>query len=392
MRWASAISRRSTLKAAGAECTQEVASRLGTTAPDLLLVFVSPHFAEAYLRLPEEVSRHLDPAVLLGCSGGGVIGGGHEVEHRPAVSMIAATLPGVHLTPFHLETGDLPDLDGPPDRWRDLVGVPADSDPSFVLLADPFSFEPEALLPGLDYAYPGAVKVGGLASGAGVPGGNALFLNDRHLLAGTVGVALSGNVEAATVVARGCRPIGEVMQVTRSEKNLIYELDGVEALAALQELIPTLDERDRRLVQVALHVGIVTDEFIERPGRGDFLIRNLVGADPDSGVIAVSQLVPEGSRIRFHLQDAASSAEDLRDMLSIFRQERGREFSGALFFSCLARGQGLYKRPNFDSSILRSYMGDLPTGGFFCNGEIGGVGGATHLHAYTASIGFFRPR
>lgn len=392
MRWVSALSRERPLEAAVAACAARVREELGGERPDLVLIFASHHFGDYYHELYGAVEEHLRPGVLLGCSGGGVIGGGEEVEQLPALSMVAASLPGVELTPFHLRSEDLPDLDGPPGSWHELVGANPASEPHFVLLADPFSFRPDLLLPGMDYAYPGAAKVGGLASGFQSPGMNSLFINESVLTEGTAGLALSGNIDVATVVAQGCRPIGEVMQVTRAEKNLIHDLDGTPALTALQEMLPDLDERDRKLVQFSLHVGVVMDEFVEEPGRGDFLIRNLVGADPTSGVIGISQAIPEGTRIQFHLQDDQSSAEDLRGMLEDFRARHGMDFSGSLFFSCLARGQGLYKRPNLDTGLLAEVLGEVPTAGFFCNSEIGAVGGSTHLHAYTASIGFFREK
>src|SRR5918992_2741954 len=165
MKWATTISRKASFEEAIRECAEDVARRLGPGPVSLMMAFVTPHFADYYPRLYELVTRYLEPETFLGCSGGGVIGGGEEIEREPAVTLISARLPDVRLTPFRV-SGPLPDLDGPPDAWESLVGVRAHDEPQFVLLADPFSGHPQTLLAGLDYAFPSSPKIGGLASGA----------------------------------------------------------------------------------------------------------------------------------------------------------------------------------------------------------------------------------
>ncbi len=393
MKWATAISRKTSFEDGLLECAEGVRERLGPGPVTLALAFVTPHFADFYGRLHEVLESSLGPETLLGCSAGGVIGGGEEVERLPAVTLTAARLPDVAVRPFHL-SGALPDLDDPPESWERLVGVKRDEEPQFVLLADPFTARPEALLAGLDYAFPDSPKIGGLASGATSPGLNALFLNDEVFDGGTVGVALSGDVVVDTVVAQGCRPVGELMRVTSCKGNILYELDGRPAFPVLEELFAGLEERDRELARTSLFLGVVMDEFKEEPGVGGFLIRNLLGIDPNSGALAVGEYLQEGMRVRFHLRDAIASAEDLHAMLTGYENtlQYKDAVSGALLFSCLGRGEHLYKRPNFDTGVFKKHLGDVPVGGFFCNGEIGPVGSTTFLHGYTSSFGIFRPR
>ena len=393
MKWATAISRRTNFEDALLECAGEVRERLGPGPVTLALAFVTPHFAEFYGGLHETMARSLGPGTLLGCSAGGVIGGGEEVEQLPAVTLVAARLPDVEVRPFHLD-GTLPDLDGPPESWEALVGAKRADEPQFVLLVDPFSARPEALLAGLDYAFPNSAKIGGLASGATSPGLNVLFLDGEIHNSGVVGLALVGNVVIDTVVAQGCRPVGQLMQVTGCRGNIIYELDGRPAFSAVEELFEKMDKRDRELAVRSLFLGVVMDEFKEEPEAGDFLIRNLIGIDPDGGAVAVGEHLQEGMRVRFHLRDAEASAGDLHDVLSCYERTMPKTdaVSGALLFSCLGRGERLYKQPNFDTGVFKQHLGDVPVGGFFCNGEIGPVGGATFLHGYTSSFGLFRPR
>src|SRR5918992_4311877 len=394
MKWATAISRKTVFEDALFECAGSVRGSLGPGPITLALTFVTPHFAQFHNRLHEVLMGSLGPETLLGCSGGGVIGGGEEAERLPAVTLTAARLPDVVVRPFHLDGGTLPDLDGPPDSWESLVGAERSEEPQFVLLADPFTSRPEALLAGLDYAFPGSAKIGGLASGGTSPGLNALFLDGEVHTSGIVGAALSGNVVVDTVVAQGCRPVGPLMQITNCNENILYELDGQTTLSALEELFAGLNERDRGLAQTSLFVGVVMDEFEEEPKAGDFLIRNLMGIDPKSGAVAVGEYLGEGMRVRFHLRDAEASAQDLHAVLTGYESTLPRkdEVSGALLFSCLGRGEHLYGRPNFDTGVFKQHLGDVPVGGFFCNGEIGPVGGTTFLHGYTSSFGLFRPR
>ena len=393
MKWATAISRKTVFEDALLECAEGVRESLGPGPVTLALAFITPHFAEFYGGLHETLRRSLDPGTLLGCSAGGVIGGGEEVEQLPAVTLVAARLPDVTVRPFHLD-GELPDLDGPPDSWERLMGVERHEEAQFVLLADPFTARPETLLAGLDYAFPGSAKIGGLASGATSPGLNALFLDGEVHNSGTVGVALSGDVIVDTVVAQGCRPVGELMQVTSCAGNMIYELDGRPAFSAIEELFEGMNERDRALAVKSLFLGVVMDEFLKEPKAGDFLIRNLVGIDPKGGAVAVGEYLQEGMRVRFHLRDAEASAGDLHAVLTGYESTLPKTdaVSGALLFSCLGRGEHLYRQPNFDTGVFKRHLGDVPVGGFFCNGEIGPVGGATFLHGYTSSFGLFRPR
>jgi len=274
-----------------------------------------------------------------------------------------------------------------------MVRVSAANGPHFLLLADPFSFDAEAFLSGLDGAFPSGKKIGGLASGARAPGGNALFLGASSYRAGLVGVALHGNVEIDTVVAQGCRPIGEPMFVTNCQRNMLAELDGRKALDVLRDLFLTLGEADRKIFRSSLFLGIVMMDNLQEYRQGDFLIRNLGGVDPESGAIAVAAPLRENMVVQFHLRDAKTSADDLAALLLRYASSLGGgRPQGSLLFSCLGRGTHLYGAPDHDTDLFRERVGDVPLGGFFCNGEIGDVHGRTYLHGYTSSFGLFRGR
>ena len=397
MKWASAISEQTAVELAIDECVASLQAQLGGDAPDLAVVFVSSHYQQNYEAVPGLVRQALgsagDELLLLGCSGGGIIGNGQEVEQSPALSITVASLPGVTLTPFHLASDALPDLDAGPALWEELLQVSPADGPQFVLLADPFSFPVQNLLMGMDFAFAGAAKIGGLASGGQQQGSNALFLGNRVHRSGAVGVAMHGNVAVDTVVAQGCRPIGRPMRITQSRRNLLESLDGETPLDVLRGLYPTLSERDQGLMRNSLFLGVVMDEFIDEPQQGDFLIRNVMGMDDRSGSLAIGEMLKEGQLVQFHLRDADTSAQDLAAVLERYAGDnRENQVQGALLFSCLGRGQYLYGRSNHDTDLFRDKLGAVPLGGFFCNGEIGPVSGTTFLHGYTSSFGIFRPR
>ncbi len=374
MRWSSAGSSAPRLEVAVREAATVVRAELGTP-PDLVVAFVSPHHGPAFDRLPGLLRTELPGGTLIGCSAGGVIGGGHELEEQPGFSLTAAALPGVTVTPLRMDTPRTPAL-------------PADGASCFLLLPDPFTFEADELLHQLDAAFPGSTVMGGLASGGRTPGSNALYLNEHVHRGGLVGVALGGDVVVDTIVAQGCRPIGDPLFVTRSERNVIHALDGRRAGAVLQELYSRADARDQTLFRHSLFLGIVMREARQEYRQGDFLIRNVMGIDSGNGSVVVGALVRDGMVVQFHLRDAETSAADLDELLGHYRERP----QGALLFSCLGRGKHLYGASDHDTDALRRHLGDVPLGGFFCNGEIGPVQGTTFLHGYTSAFGLFRPR
>ena len=393
MKWSSAVSEKASLEEAVLECASKIGEELGDQAPDLAAVFVSAHHASGYEDVPRLVRERVGSSTFIGCSGGGVIGAGREVEHRPGFALAAAVLPNVELAPFHIEEAELPDADAGPDAWEALVRTSADKKPHFLLIPDPYSFRGDRLLMGLDYAFPRSVKIGGLASGAQQAGGNALYLNGEVHRTGAVGLAMHGDIAVDTIVAQGCRPIGQPMHITACQSNVLLEVNGQTPFEVLKELFERLTERDRELAQHSLFLGVVMDELNDDPRLGDFLIRNVIGGDPRRGALAIGEILKEGQTVQFHLRDADTSAQDLDAMLTQYVTTHPLyEEAGALLFSCLGRGSYLYGRADQDTDTFRDKVGQMPLTGFFCNGEIGPVGGSTYLHGYTSSFGIFRPQ
>jgi len=254
MKWVSGISTKVSLEAAVQDVVQKVLEGLAGRSPDFGIVFISNTFASEYPRLMPLLAEQIEIKHLIGCSGGGIVGDGQELEDVPALSLMVGHIPNAGIKTFHIVDEQLPDLDSSPDRWQELIGVSTyDEEPNFVILADPFSFAVSDFLRGLDFAYPQAVKVGGMASSSGV-GANALFCSSaegKYMIYrdGSVGAAIWGDVAIDAVVAQGCRPIGKPLQVSQCDRNIILSLEDQSPLMALQNIVNDLSESDRDLAQ-----------------------------------------------------------------------------------------------------------------------------------------------
>jgi small ligand-binding sensory domain FIST len=388
MEWVSAVSERVDTR----EAVREAALALMADhdrPPDLVLAFVSPHHSANYRKLPIWVQEDLRPGTFAGCSAAGVIGGGRELENREALSLTAAWLPDSRVRMCHVEINpDRPDTVWP----RLLETAPAEAS-CLITLVDPYSFDAEGLLDGLDRAYPSTRKLGGLVSGGAEQRATALFAGTDLLREGALVLALSGNWDLHTVVAQGCRPVGEPFIVTRARGNVIRELNAGKPAEVLRRLYENMSARDHTLFNTSLFLGIDMGDQKSRYQAGDFLIRNVLGIDPDSGAMAIDAKVRDYQVVQFHLRDNEASAQDLIQRLRALSAAHPPEkIRGALLFSCLGRGERLYGSPNHDSDAFAQRVSPVSLSGFFSNGEIGPVGPKTYLHGYTSVFAVFCDR
>jgi small ligand-binding sensory domain FIST len=343
------------LAAAAESAVTQALAPLHGQRPDLLCVFVcgdEPAMVElAGTRATEMAGARM----TLGSSAGGVIGAGRGVEGVPAVSAFAACLPGIRCTPLHLELVRTPDgaaVTGMPDR--------RDDDAVAVLLADPFTFPVADFVQRSHDDLAGLPLIGGVASGPRGGSSARLFLDGRSVPAGAVGVVLGGPLAARMVVSQGCRPLGPPM-------------------------VGGLPAEDRPAAVRGLQIGVAMDEYVEQHERGDFLIRGVVGADPQRAAIAIGDVVEVGRTVRFQVRDAYAADEDLHELFTRFRAEAG-PVGGALLFSCNGRGATMFPSADHDVQAVRAGLNTTGVAGFFAAGEIGPVAGRNYLHGFTASI------
>jgi small ligand-binding sensory domain FIST len=376
-RYAAALSLHPIPAHAVGEVAGSVLEQLDGEPPDLVVYFASPHFVGALDDMSAALARLLEPGALIGMTTAAVIGGAFEAELVPGLAVWAGCLDGP-VTPVGLTMVSTPD--GPA-----VSGWPDDEDDAstLILLADPFTFPVESFIDRLAESQPDLQVIGGLASAAPGPGGNRLALGGSLQYEGAVGVLLGAESPVRAVVSQGCRPVGSAYIVTDAEDNLIRELGGMPALERLAEVANALSDDDRLLLSHGLQIGIVVDEHQADFGRGDFLVRSVLGASKTDGAITVGTTVEIGRTVQFQVRDAIAADEDLRAMLA------DAEGGSALLFTCTGRGEQLFGVPSHDAEVIEEMLGPIPLAGGFCSGEIGPVGGHNHVHAFTASLALF---
>jgi small ligand-binding sensory domain FIST len=366
---------------AAAEAAREARDALGGASVDLAFVFLSGEHFSGSEEAVAAVEEELAPRHLLGCVAEGVVARDRELEDGPGAAVWAASLPDAEIETFHsvaLGTDEgvavtgFPELDG-----ADLV----------TLLVDPYTFPAAGFLTKLNEEEDTVPLVGGLAAGGGEPDTQALFRDGEVVFEGAVGAVLRG-VPVRTVVSQGCEPVGRDSVITNAEENVVFELAGEPALERLKGDVATFTpEQERSAARGGVLAGLVIDENRAEYRRGDYLMRGLIGVDEESGALAVGDAVRIGQTLRFHVRDAASADEDLRENLAAALDHE--QAAGALLFTCNGRGTNLFSDPDHDARAVAGVLGDDGVAGFFCAGEIGPVGGKPFLHGFTATLAVF---
>ena len=379
--------------AAAHEVVTNVAAQMyGET--DLVIVFVSGHHVGRLEVITSSIYDLLAPSTVIGCTGVSVAGNERELEDQPGLVVLALSLPGVELHTFTDSDIDWPRSKDDPQRLKAAMRADDPNLRGIMLLADPFT-PIMGLLPALSDVLrrtpdESAVPMfGGIASAGRQAGDNRLLRNDEIRNGGLIGLSFLGAVRLETLVSQGCRPIGKPMIITSAKRNIIESLGGKPAMAAFQELAVDLSDHERELIQdKGLFVGRVVSEYREHFGRGDFLVRNVIGVDRDHGMLAVSDMMRIGQTVQFHVRDAQTAHEDLELLLAA--QEFDEAPLAGLLFTCNGRGMHLFSEGDHDVSTIRRAMPGLPIAGFSAAGEIGPVGNSTFLHGHTASIALIR--
>jgi small ligand-binding sensory domain FIST len=349
--------------------------------PELAIVFA----AGAHLAAPEAtlegVQEALLPRNLIGCGAGGVLAHGRELEDGTAVVVWAAVFDG-DVDTFRARVDD--------EGVEAIEGLPElGAASAAILLPDPYTFPTDNALAELRESGSGTPVVGGISSARTLDGSGALFCGDEVVAAGAVGARLTG-VDVLPCVSQGATPLGPELTITASEGHVIHELAGAPPLQKVRDVVAGLAPEERALVAEGLLVGIVIDGGKPEYGHGDFLVRGLLGADPDTGALTVGATVQPGQVMRLHARDAKSADRDLHEALGLRVQALGeRPPAGALCFTCNGRGRGMFGTSHHDARALERELQGAPSAGFFAAGEIGPVGGENFLHGFTATVAIF---
>ncbi len=371
------------------EWAENLRRQLRAPQVSLGLVFMTPKFFEHAKQVLEILRVHARIPLLVGCSSTGLVAGAEEIEENGGVALALYSLPGAVLKEFYFTQSQVEESNGG-GYWRLETGLESEHTNGWLAFIDPFHLDAESWLRGWNEAYAPLPVFGGLASGTPADQTTQVYLNGDVFEEGGVALSVGGAVKLAGVISQGCTPIGETWTLTRVEQNLIHRIANRPAYEVLAETVNKLSADDQRKVRGNLFIGLVVNEYLEDFHRGDFLVRNLLGGDPNSGVLAVGALPRAGQTMQFQRRDAGGASDDMSELLGRTRRQlAGAKIYGGCLCCCNGRGKNLFGRSSHDAQLVQQQLGGIGLVGFFCNGEIGPVGEKNFLHGYTASLALF---
>ena len=368
---------------AALEASLEAIGRSGTDRADLAVVFVT---GDAHARAHEAlhaVRRVTGAPVVIGCSGAGVLTERREVEDELAVAVLVVRDERLVVTPFSFERqGERRELG---TELGQRIGATVAEGGCALILPDAMGCDPPALSSRLHDALGFVPVLGAVAAGAPM----FELYNTDAVEGALVGAALSG-LAPVIGVTQGCTPIGEPYVITHADANLIQRIGSRPALEMLSEAIRANPDTEARIQHAGVFAGLAMDPAKSPLERGDFLVRNLVGADRSSGALAVAERVRVGQTLQFQIRDAPASRQDLGEMLDeVVERLNGRRPAFGCYFNCAGRGRGLFGVADHDVSVIRERLGEFPLAGFFGNGEFAPIGRRNFFHNYTGVLVIF---
>jgi len=289
---------------------EQLRARFPAPRVSLGLVFIAPKLFPHAPQILEILQVHAKILLLAGCSGKSLIVGGHELEDDTGLALALYSLPGAELKAVRFTQEQLEAAETP-EYWHEQTGVAPAQTNGWLVFDDPFHLDGETWLRSWNAAYPGTPVLGGLASGEFSEQLTQVYLNGEVFEEGGIAISVGGAVALASVISQGCTPIGETWTLTKVEQNFIKEIGNRPAYKVLEETFNGLTPAEQQKSRGNLFVGLATNEYLEDFHRGDFLIRNLLGGDPQTGIVAIGALPRIGQTIQFQRRDAAAATEDL---------------------------------------------------------------------------------
>lgn len=359
----------------------------GSLAPNLVVLHASGDLEESLGAVAHALRNRFPGCRIVGQTAESVVAMGLELEETSAITSLALALPNAKIEPFHLEfvrTREGHAFSGWPDAedWSDQLHA-------ILAFGDPFSFPMDAWLERMNEDQPGLPIIGGMCSGGHGPGSSRLLWDDRLLDSGAVFVALGGDFHIRPIVSQGCRAIGATMQVTQARQNVLLELDGIPALQVLHQLFISLPTREQETFRHGLQLGKAVNPSSTSDSTESYVIRNIVGIEPDLQGLVIGDYLESGEQVRFHLRDEQTATADLESLLREAAIQDASAPAAALVFACNGRGSRLFSAPHHDAHSLQKRWPDLPTSGCFAAGEIGPVQSVNFFHGFTASMILF---
>ncbi len=350
---------------------------------------MTPRFFPYASEVLEILRVHARIPLLAGCSSTSLVSSGEEFEDHAGLVLALYALPGAKLTGTYFDQTQI-ELAAGSTFWPEHTQVASNQTNGWLAFIDPFHLDAEAWLRSWNENYPHHPVYGGLASGVFADQTTQVYLNGEVYEEGGVAISVGGDVRLTGVISQGCTPIGDTWTLTRVEQNLIHRIGNRPAYEVLSDTVSKMPVEEQKKVRGNLFIGLVMNEYRESFQRGDFLVRNLLGGDPQTGILAVGALPRAGQTMQFQRRDAAAATEDLSELLAQTHADlNGATVYGGCLCCCNGRGKHLFGTSGHDARLAQKEFGDIGLAGFFCNGEIGPVGPTNFLHGYTASLALF---
>ena len=350
--------------------TSACLEQLGSGGGSLGFLYASDYFAADLGLILEEMKEKTGVPHWVGTVGLGVLATGREFMDEPA---LVAMIGDIDRNAFRVFRS----VRTPDEIGAAALRCPGGESNFAVVHADPTNPEVADLVGGLAAKVESGFVVGGLTSSRRLNPQIA----DTITEGGVSGVVFTEDVAVATRLTQGCSPIGPKRSITECQRNIILSIDGKPALDVMREDLGERFARDLNRLGGQVFVGLP----IRGSDTGDYMVRNLLGIDPQSRLIAIGELVQPGQQVMFCRRDLDAAAEDMGRMLESIKKGLFGKPKGGVYYSCVARGPNLFGRRSEETNLIREALGDFPLVGFFCNGEIS----HNRLYGYTGVLTLF---
>jgi len=376
---------------------------------DIAIVLISSNFASDYPRLLPLLQRKLKYKILIGSAVGGVIGfsknnSSHENLNVPSLSITLLKLQNSNIIPFHIPEDVNIDMDNPCKVWKNFIKDFSKVDHSMnfcsaIMFVDPSMRNVDQLIGSFDFSFPKSNLIGGISTYHPFSYGS-LFYEDK-ICAGATGFLIYGEWEIETLVTKGVKPLGPILEVQSVQKNVIYKVKEnnnlVSPVEFLQRLIGELSLNEKELLQQSLFLGVENKNLkITNKGKllsdGTFVVRDLLGIDPTNGALAITDRLTVGQKVQFQSRDIEISQKEIELGIKNILEKTGEKPILTFLLSCIGRSTSVSGNNYEDLQSVNHLLDSIPLCGAFFQGEIGQINGNSHLHSYSSCWGLLVKR
>jgi small ligand-binding sensory domain FIST len=371
---------------------RQALAHAGISRADLAMIFFTADHAGHQRELVTAVIRTVGTDCVVGSSAAGVLTGEGEIEGSGGIAVLVIAGEEIIGRPFIFEPlrGNETNLGA---SFGEFLAKTQEQNSLMVLLPDTYNGNPQPLLRSMASKAGFHPVIGAGSTENGAAGATFQLCGDKLASNSIAGAYLTGAFDAHIDITQGCQPISEPMIITKAEGNLIHEINDRPAIEVFAKLLKGPLAEDLRRALMVLFVGLPADRQENSVAAGKYLVRNIIGLDPEKGIVGVAEEVSAGEAMIFAMRDGQRARDDLAQMLHRQVEMLGEKKPAfGLYFNCCARGSSLYGLPGIDSAYIAQALGDFPLIGMFGGYELAPLGQTNHLFAYTGVLALITER